>query len=63
MRTTLIVKDELLKKAIEVTGIREKTAVIHKGLEALIQNAAIERLIRLGGTKPKAKQVRRRRSL
>lgn len=62
MRTTLIIKDELLKKAIEATGITEKTAVIHKGLEALIQNAAKERLIKLGGASPKAKPIPRRRT-
>ena len=62
MRTTIILKDELLKKAIEITGIKEKTAVIHKGLEALIQNAAMERLVRLGGSDPAAKAIPRRRS-
>lgn len=62
MRTTIILKDDLLKKAIELTGIREKTAVIHKGLEALIQNASIERLIKLGGSAPDTKASRRRRS-
>lgn len=61
MRTTLILKDDLLKRAIAITGIKEKTAVIHKGLEALIQNAAIERLIKLGGSAPQAKAARRRR--
>lgn len=62
MRTTIILRDELIKKAMEITGIREKTAVIHKGLETLIQSAAIERLIKLGGTAPEAKAARRRRS-
>lgn len=55
-------KDDLLKKAIEVTGVREKTAVIHMGLEALIQQAATHRLIKLGGTAPKARVASRRRS-
>lgn len=61
MRTTLIIKDDLLKKAIEITGIKEKTAVVHMGLEALIQNATIERLIKLGGSAPQAKAPSRRR--
>jgi len=61
MRTTLILKEDLIKKASEVTGIKEKTALIHKGLEALIRQEAIDRLIQLGGSAPKAKAPARRR--
>ena len=62
MRTTIILRDELFKKAVEATGLTEKTAIIHKGLEALVQQAAIERLIKLGGTDPRAKSAPRRRT-
>lgn len=62
MRTTIILKEDLLKMAREATGIQEKTALIHKGLEALIEQAARERLIRMGGTMPRAKAAPRRRS-
>lgn len=62
MRTTIILKDDLIKKASEATGINEKTALIHKGLELLIQQAAIERLIKLGGTFAKASAPERKRS-
>ncbi len=61
-RTTLILREDLLKKAAEATGLQEKTALVHRGLEALIREAALERLIRLGGTAPKAKAPPRRRS-
>jgi hypothetical protein len=61
MRTTLIIKDEVLKLAEELTGIHEKTALVHAGLEALIELKARERLIALGGSQPKLKLVRRRR--
>ena len=61
MRTTIILKDELIKKATELTGIKEKTALIHLGLEALIRQAAAERLIKLGGSNPKAALPSRRR--
>lgn len=61
MRTTIILKDDLVKKAAEATGIKEKTALIHKGLESLIQQAAIERLIKLGGSYAKAESPPRRR--
>lgn len=61
MRTTIIIKEELLKKATELTGIKEKTALVHLGLEALIRQAASQRLIKLGGSNPKQESVRRRR--
>ncbi|MFL6469034.1 MAG: type II toxin-antitoxin system VapB family antitoxin [Pyrinomonadaceae bacterium] len=61
MRTTVIIKDEVLKKAAELTGIREKTALLHAGLEALIEKKSRERLAALGGSDPKAEAGRRRR--
>ena len=61
MKTTLILQDAVLKEAMEVTGIKEKTAVVHLGLKELIQKAARERLIHLGGTYRKAKASKRRR--
>lgn len=61
MRTTLILKDDLLEKAREATGIREKTALVHAGLEALVQREAARRLIALGGSMPDLKAIPRRR--
>lgn len=61
MRTTLILKDELIKKAQEMTGISEKTAVIHRGLELLIQEEAAKRLALLGGSDAKAAAGPRKR--
>jgi Arc/MetJ family transcription regulator len=61
MRTTVILKDDVLKTATEMTGIKEKTALIHAGLHALIEKKARERLAALGGSDPKAKAGRRRR--
>jgi len=62
MRTTLIIDDALLERARELTGIAEKTALIHAGLEALIAREAGKRLAALGGTQPKIANVPRRRS-
>lgn len=62
MRTTVILKDELVKKAMEVTNIKEKTALIHAGLEALIALHARQRLIALGGSDHKAKAGTRRKA-
>lgn len=62
MKTTLNIDDELLEKAREATGIKEKTALIHKGLEILVQMSAAERLIRMAGKVPVAEAGRRRRA-
>ena len=62
MRTTLILRDELVKKAAKLTGIEEKTALLHAGLEALIARESARRLAALGGTEPKLEAPRRRRS-
>ena len=54
-------RDDLLAEAAELTGIKEKTALIHAGLEQLIQSEVNRRLIALGGTMPGLKAPRRRR--
>jgi len=61
MKTTIILKDELVREAMAVTGIKEKTAVIHRGLEELINKAARMRLAKLGGSMKTARAPRRRR--
>lgn len=61
MRTTINIDDELLKKASEATGIKEKTALVRMGLESLVRKAAIQRLIAMGGTMKDLKPLRRRR--
>lgn len=61
MRTTIIIKDELLDRAAALAGIKEKTALIHAAPQALIEKKARERLIALGGTAPEFKAGRRRK--
>ena len=61
MKTTVILKDDILKEAIEATKVTEKTALIHMGLQELINRAAREKLIALGGTMKHIKTPRRRR--
>jgi Arc/MetJ family transcription regulator len=62
MRTTLNIDDDLLARATEMSGLREKTAVLHAGLKALIQREAARKLAALGGTERKLKPIPRRRS-
>jgi Arc/MetJ family transcription regulator len=61
MRTTLNIEDELLKRARELSGIEEKTALVHAGLEALIAREAGRRLAAMGGTIKNIKIPPRRR--
>ncbi len=62
MRTTLNIDDALLGQAAKLTGIKEKTALVRRGLEALIALESARRLAALGGTEKRIKPVRRRRS-
>jgi Arc/MetJ family transcription regulator len=62
MRTTLNIDDELLEKAAQLTGTIEKTALVRRGLEALIALESSRRLALLGGSEKNLKSVRRRRS-
>ena len=61
MRTTLILNDELLDKARKLTGLKEKTAMVHAGLEALVARESARRLAALGGSEKGLRLARRRR--
>ena len=61
MRTTLILDDALVERARRLTGIDEKTALVHAGLEALIARAAARRLAALSGSPRPPRPPRRGR--
>ncbi len=61
MRTTLNIDDQLLEQASQLSGLREKTALVREGLRALIERESARRLARLGGTEPQLDPVRRRK--
>ena len=61
MRTTLNLDDALLAEARKLSGLEERTALIHEGLRALIARESARRLARLGGTEPRLRSVPRRR--
>lgn len=50
MRTTLNIDEQLLEQAAELSGVSEKAALVHSGLEALIALESARWLARLGGT-------------
>lgn len=62
MRTTLILDDELIAQARKLTGIEEKTALVHRGLRELISRESARMLAALGGSAPKMEPVPRRKS-
>lgn len=62
MRTTLNIDDNLLLEASRLSGVKEKTALVRAGLEALIARESAKRLAALGGTEKSLRRVRRRRT-
>jgi len=61
MRTTLNIEDNLMNKASKMTGIKEKTALVKLGLEALIARESGKRLAKLGGTQKHLEAIPRRK--
>jgi Arc/MetJ family transcription regulator len=61
MRTTLILDRDLVSRAQALTGLAEKTAVVHEGLRALIARESARRLAALGGSDRRAAAPGRRR--
>jgi Arc/MetJ family transcription regulator len=61
MRTTLDLDEELIEEARKLTGIREKTALLHAGLKALLAREAARRLAAMGGSEPGMRPIPRRR--
>ena len=62
MRTTLNIDDEILSRASRLTGVGEKTKLVHMGLQSLIEQESARRLAKLGGTEPGLKPIPKRRS-
>ncbi len=52
MRTTVNLDDELMAQASKYSGIKERSVLLRKALEAFVQLEAGRRLAALGGTMP-----------
>ena len=61
-RTTLNINRAALARAAALTGVKEKTALVRMGLEALIAKASAARLAALGGSERRSRPIPRRRT-
>lgn len=62
MRTTVNLDESLLAEARRLSGLEERSALLHEALRALIARESARRLARLGGSEPRLKTIPRRRS-
>ena len=62
MRTTVTIDDELLRRASELTGETERSALLRAGLTTLIRVESARRLAALGGSDQQATSAPRRRA-
>jgi Arc/MetJ family transcription regulator len=62
MRATVALDDELIRKAQELSGVTERTALLREALKALIHLEASRRLAAVGGTEPNLKPIKRTRA-
>lgn len=60
MRITLNLNQKLISQAQAITHIKEKTALIHQALRALIAQAASKELAHMSGTQKKMKSIPRK---
>jgi predicted transcriptional regulator len=59
MRATVALDDDLVRRAQELSGVTERTALLR---EALIHLAASRRLAAVGGTEPDLEDIKRQRA-
>jgi len=61
VRTTVNLDEDLLARAIKLTGPVDRSTLLHESLKALIERESAKRLARLGGSQPGLRVARRRR--
>jgi Arc/MetJ family transcription regulator len=62
MRTTVNLDDDLLAKAMKLTGPIDRATLLQESLKALIERESAKRLAKLGGSQPSLKVPPRRRT-
>lgn len=61
MRTTMNLDETLLSRAHQLSGVKERSALLREALTALIERESARRLARLGGSQPSLAVAPRRR--
>lgn len=61
MRTTMNIDDDLMKRAMRYSGVKERTAIIRMALEQFVAIEAEKRLAAMKGSLPHLKAPPRRR--
>ncbi|MES2325395.1 MAG: type II toxin-antitoxin system VapB family antitoxin [Pseudomonadota bacterium] len=61
MKTTLILDDDLLERAHEITGTKKRADLVNEALRALIEREAARYLANLAGSMPELADIPRRR--
>jgi Arc/MetJ family transcription regulator len=61
MRTTVLIEDELIEEARELTGLSKNSPIINRALKELVQRENQERIRALTGSVPEITPVPRRR--
>lgn len=61
MQTTLILDDQLVERARELTGIQQTALLVREGLLALIARESGKKRAALGGSQPSLSNIARRR--
>ena len=61
MRTTVTISDDLMSRAMELTGRDEASAIMRLALEALVERESARRLAVLGGSDRDASSAPRER--
>lgn len=62
MRASVALDEELVRKAQELSGVTERTALLRTALKALIHIEASRRLAAVGGSEPDLEKIKRVRA-
>ncbi|MGA3103594.1 MAG: type II toxin-antitoxin system VapB family antitoxin [Terriglobales bacterium] len=62
MRATVALDDDLVRRAQELSGVTERSALLRESLKALIHLKASNRLAAVGGTEPNLANIKRGRA-
>ena len=63
MRTTVTLDEEIVAKAVKLTGIKERSVLVREAMETLVRIENGRLLAALGGSDPQAQAAPRHRNV